>query len=437
MPTTRAATGTRRTTTSRSGPRRACGSTTTRSTTASTRRRASTPSTGGRSRCTTGSSTSRTAATWSRCRGTGSSTTTRPTSSARRDSRTQDRGQHRVTQHHNRWTDIGQRAPRVRFGDVHVYNNLYEQTEASLGESVPGSPVLPVLLGRGHREQHRRGAERRRAAAVVRRSIASSPGGRARSCPRPARSSTARSSTCSARSTRRRPASSPPTSGGTRPTIRLRGAARRGGRRRRPRRRGRRHPELRHARRDRGPGTFALSDDNGWDTGLRDGDYRVTANLWWGQNATVVKLYEDGVLIGAQSLAGVSPAAQQAVFDVTGQGERHAHVRARRAQSVRREPVEAAHGHGARRRTGRRGAERDGRPHRLTRGDGRPLVGHQRHRVRPVPGRRRGRPSVPRRRHARTRSGRAPRSERSRPAPTCSPPSCATPRARPRRSRSP
>ncbi|GAA1717271.1 pectate lyase [Isoptericola hypogeus] len=44
------------------------------------------------------------------------------------DSRTQDRGQHRVTIHHNHWQDIGQRAPRVRFGDVHVYDNSYEQT---------------------------------------------------------------------------------------------------------------------------------------------------------------------------------------------------------------------------------------------------------------------------------------------------------------------
>ncbi|MCA5892292.1 pectate lyase [Isoptericola sp. NEAU-Y5] len=44
------------------------------------------------------------------------------------DSRTQDRGQHRVTIHHNHWQDIGQRAPRVRFGDVHVYNNSYEQS---------------------------------------------------------------------------------------------------------------------------------------------------------------------------------------------------------------------------------------------------------------------------------------------------------------------
>jgi pectate lyase len=44
------------------------------------------------------------------------------------DSRLQDRGQHRVTLHHNYWQDIGQRAPRVRFGDVHAYNNYYRQT---------------------------------------------------------------------------------------------------------------------------------------------------------------------------------------------------------------------------------------------------------------------------------------------------------------------
>ena len=45
------------------------------------------------------------------------------------DSRVQDRGQHRVTLHHNYWQDIGQRAPRVRYGDVHAYNNYYRQTE--------------------------------------------------------------------------------------------------------------------------------------------------------------------------------------------------------------------------------------------------------------------------------------------------------------------
>lgn len=44
------------------------------------------------------------------------------------DGRTADRGTLRVTLHHNLWTDIGQRAPRVRYGRVDVYNNFYRQT---------------------------------------------------------------------------------------------------------------------------------------------------------------------------------------------------------------------------------------------------------------------------------------------------------------------
>jgi pectate lyase len=53
------------------------------------------------------------------------------------DSRVTDRGLLRVTLHHNLFVDPGQRVPRVRFGDVHVYDNHYLWTGADTGAGEP------------------------------------------------------------------------------------------------------------------------------------------------------------------------------------------------------------------------------------------------------------------------------------------------------------
>lgn len=51
------------------------------------------------------------------------------------DGATADRGKLRVTVHHNLFERTVQRGPRVRFGQVHVYNNLYVVDTATFGYS--------------------------------------------------------------------------------------------------------------------------------------------------------------------------------------------------------------------------------------------------------------------------------------------------------------
>lgn len=68
----------------------------------------------------------------------------------------------------------------------------------------------------------------------------------------------------------------------------------------------------------RKPGKPVLSHDNGYDTGLRDGSYNVTMNMWYGDNGTVYRLYENGVLIDTQLLADAAPAAQTATTAIGG-----------------------------------------------------------------------------------------------------------------------
>jgi pectate lyase len=45
------------------------------------------------------------------------------------DTDTQDRGRLKVTYHHNWWSErVHERMPRVRFGQVHVFNNYYSSS---------------------------------------------------------------------------------------------------------------------------------------------------------------------------------------------------------------------------------------------------------------------------------------------------------------------
>ena len=66
------------------------------------------------------------------------------------------------------------------------------------------------------------------------------------------------------------------------------------------------------------PARGTLSHDNGWDTGLADGDYNLIMNLWWGQNGSSFRLFENGVLVSTVPLSygGLSP--QQAIVPIAG-----------------------------------------------------------------------------------------------------------------------
>ena len=66
------------------------------------------------------------------------------------------------------------------------------------------------------------------------------------------------------------------------------------------------------------PGKGVLTSNDGWDTGLKDGTFRVTMNLWWGENGSLFKLYQDGVLVAKVPLTMMTPAAQLTGVDIAG-----------------------------------------------------------------------------------------------------------------------
>ena len=65
---------------------------------------------------------------------------------------------------------------------------------------------------------------------------------------------------------------------------------------------------------DAAPGKPVLSADNN----DGDGTYTVTADLWWGTNATSYRFLENGVAVGSGSLSAASPAEQHAKLTVSG-----------------------------------------------------------------------------------------------------------------------
>ena len=65
---------------------------------------------------------------------------------------------------------------------------------------------------------------------------------------------------------------------------------------------------------DASPAKPVLSHDN------KDGDgtYALTADLWWGTNATTYRFYEGDTLVGEGALVAATPGAQRATLSVTG-----------------------------------------------------------------------------------------------------------------------
>lgn len=66
------------------------------------------------------------------------------------------------------------------------------------------------------------------------------------------------------------------------------------------------------------PAPGELSSTSGWAHGLHDGEFELRWNMWWGPNASRVRLYQNGELIHTEDLAAAGPAAQRLAVPVSG-----------------------------------------------------------------------------------------------------------------------
>jgi len=58
----------------------------------------------------------------------------------------EDIGRLKITYHHNWWENTGSRHPRVRFGEVHVFNNFYDNSEGKMGYGIASTMEADVVV---------------------------------------------------------------------------------------------------------------------------------------------------------------------------------------------------------------------------------------------------------------------------------------------------
>ena len=58
----------------------------------------------------------------------------------------EDIGRLKVTYHHNWWDNTGSRHPRIRFGEVHVFNNFYDNSEGNMGYGIASTMEADVVV---------------------------------------------------------------------------------------------------------------------------------------------------------------------------------------------------------------------------------------------------------------------------------------------------